>query len=116
MTAWLLWFEGNKKEKISPFKTLESRDFSKDKERKTFSDWNVVMKHLISKLPEDQDFSNASTAQLSQLFHQASKGIEQLNQETTGRGRKRRIDRLHVTYVRKVLKKQRVATVEDGNE
>jgi hypothetical protein len=113
LTAWLLCFEGNKNEGLTPYRMLEGRDLSSIQQRKTLSDWKVVMKTLAQELDGSEEANSATTDTLCAMFREAARAVTEKIQHVSSRGRKRRVDQLHISYVRKLLKADTSNTEEE---
>jgi hypothetical protein len=49
-TAWRLWFLGNPSKRVTSLCKVEASDLQSRQQRKTLSEWRVVIKHLMEQL------------------------------------------------------------------
>ena len=55
-TAWQLWFQGDARKGIPPFRFFQGVDLPTRKEKKTLSDWNLLMKTMKEYTEKSEQF------------------------------------------------------------
>ena len=86
---WMLWWEGNVAQKISPYRFLTSDDVAKP-ERRKLSDIRCVAKYLVKKCTETrgvtlQEIATYDTQTLCDAFHEIADSMPRCDKKRTVR-------------------------------
>ncbi len=110
LTAWKLWWLGNKSLKYPPYRMIKAKSLSTRKKQQTCSEWRVMMDYIseIVKSKTNENMSKRPTEAELQRYFDIAKDYLPLIQ-TTSQNRSRRSSQLKMVTVLRLVREAKRA-------